>query len=217
MRGKMDKRKILKIFIIIIAMLFFIIGCFSIYKFIIIRKIFNKMEEYVALENFYMEITSANNDSITQKVYYKDGIGKLINYDGTYTWTDGKEAYLVDDENKKIQTVNWETPTLISNEYVGSMIPGYSKSFIETFILAGDLNTSVKIKDYEKIKYYVITTEEKGITKTIWFLYDTLIPSQITVKIADIAETYYYDITFENVEEKSIQKPNVNEYTLEKE
>ena len=147
----MDKDKLLKILIIIIAIIFFLLGVYSIYKFIIINKIYNKMAEYVALENFSMKVIDSENSSGRIEMYYKDVIGKMIVKENTYTWTDGEEAYLIDEENKKAQKLSFESSLLVSNEAVGSMIPGYSKNLIERFFLAGNISTSVRIKNYEGI------------------------------------------------------------------
>ena len=51
----MDRKKILKILVILILIIFFVIGCLTGYKFIIINKILNKMKEYVAIDNYYMK------------------------------------------------------------------------------------------------------------------------------------------------------------------
>ena len=67
----MDKDKLLKILIIIIAIIFFLLGVYSIYKFIIINKIYNKMAEYVALENFSMKVIDSENSSGSIEMYYK--------------------------------------------------------------------------------------------------------------------------------------------------
>ncbi len=213
----MDKDKILKILIIIIAIIFFLLGIYSIYKFIIINKIYNKMAEYVALENYSMKVIDSEDSSGNIEMYYKDGIGKMIINENTYTWTDGQEAYLIDEENKKAQKLSFESSMLVSNEAVGSMIPGYSKNLIERFFLAGNISTSVRIKNYEGIKYYVITTNEEE-TKTIWFKYDSLLPSQASIEIGDIKKTYNYNITFEKLRDEDVKKPNLEEYEiLEKE
>ena len=213
----MDKDKLLKILIIIIAIIFFLLGVYSIYKFIIINKIYNKMAEYVALENFSMKVIDSENSSGSIEMYYKDGIGKMIVKENTYTWTDGEEAYLIDEENKKAQKLSFESSLLVSNEAVGSMIPGYSKNLIERFFLAGNISTSVRIKNYEGIKYYVITTNEEE-TKTIWFKYDSLLPSQASIEIGDIKKTYNYNITFEKLRDEDVKKPSLEEYEiLEKE
>ena len=171
------------------------------------------MKEYIALENYYMEIKDTENDAIT-KVYYKDGIGKLIMPNGIYTWANGTEAYLVDDENKQIQSAEMDSSLLISNEYVGSMLPGYSKSALQKFVLAGDINTSVKLKNYDGIKYYMITANEEPKKTTIWIQKDSLLLSQLNIELGDIQISYYYDITFDKVTNEDVKKPNIEEYTL---
>lgn len=210
---KMKNKKILKILLIIIVILFFILGCYTIYKFVIIQKIFYKMNEYVSVNNYYMKIRDLEDASIQTEVYYKDGIGKMITETGIYSWTDGKEAYLINDESKEIQSIDFDSPLLISNEYVGSMIPGYSKNILQKLLLAGNMETSVKVQKSNGVKYYVISTNE-SFEKTIWFGYNTLLPSQINAKIGEFKTSYGYEITFGKVKNEDIEKPNIEEYTL---
>lgn len=211
----MNKKNIFKILIIVIGIIFFIMGCFSIYKFIIINKIFNKMEEYVAIENYYMKIINPEDSSGAMEIYYKDGIGKLVMSDGSYTWTNGTEAYLVDVENKKIQTIDINNPSslLISNEFLASIVPGYSRGLIQKFFLVGDIKTSIKTKKYDGIKYYMITTNEKE-KKSVWIHYDNLLPSQASVEIGELKKSYNYDIEFNKVKIEDVTKPNLEEYTF---
>ena len=209
----MDKEKILKILIIAILIIFFIIGCSTIYKFFIINKIFNKMQEYVAIDNYHMKIIDSDDENGTSEVYYKNGIGKYITSTGIYTWTDGKDAYLINEESKKAQKADLDSSLFISNEFVGSMVPGYSKTLVQKIFLAGALDTSVKVKDYDGIKYYIITTNENQ-KKTIWFSYNTLVPSQATIEIGDLKKTYNYEITFNKVRDVDVEKPNLEEYTF---
>ena len=108
-----------------------------------------------------MKIIDVDDENATTEAYYKSGVGKYITSSGLYTWTDGTNAYLVDEDSKKIQTAALETSLFISNEFIGSMIPGYSRSLVQKIFLAGSLNTSVKVKNYDGIKYYIITTNEK--------------------------------------------------------
>lgn len=210
----MSKNKLLKILVIIILVLFFMIGCYTLYKFIIINKIFNKMQEYVYIGNYYMKVTNSEEESGTMEIYYKDGIGKMIMSNDIYSWTDGTEAYLVDEENKKIQTLDMDSSFLISNEYVGSMVPGYSKNIWQKFLLAGKMSTSVKVQKYDTIRYYVITTNENDVKKVIWFKYTDLLPSQAKINVGEYEQTYYYDISFEKVTDEEVKKPNIQEYTF---
>ncbi len=206
----MNKDKILKIMIISILTIFFVIGIFAIYKFTIINKIFNKMQEYVNKDNYYIKVTDG--ESIVSEIYYRNGTGKMVMSNGTYTWTDGKVAYLVNEKENTIEELDFTSPLLISNEYVGSLIPGYSKSKFQKFLLAGSLETSIKTKKYKDLKYYVITTEEEY-AKTVWINQNTLLPSQISAKIGDVEKTYGYNIAFGTVTYKDIEKPETQENT----
>lgn len=210
----MDKKKIQKIILIIIVSIFFIFGCFAIYKFTIINKIFNKMKEYISKNNYRITITYSDDENNKMEIYYKDGIGKFLTSTGVYTWTDGKEAYVVDDENKEYYNESLESSILISNEAIASMIPGYSKTILQRFFLAGDFKTSVKLKNYDEIKFYVIETNEDKKEKRVWFKEDTLLPSQISVKLGNFEQTYYYNIKFNVVTSEDVKKPNLDEYKL---
>ncbi len=143
-------------------------------------------------------------------VYYKDGVGKMITSDGKSTWTDGKEAYLIDNKSNEIQNLDFNSPMLISNEYVGSFVPGYSKDLFGKILLAGNLNTFIKIEKYENIKCYVIHTYENNIEKTIFFAYNNLLPIQANIKIGNIEQKYLYNITFDETTSEDIRKPEVN-------
>lgn len=210
----MDKKKIQKIILIIIVSIFFIFGCFAIYKFTIINKIFNKMKEYISKNNYRITITYSDDENNKMEIYYKDGIGKFLTSTGVYTWTDGKEAYVVDDENKEYYNESLESSILISNEAIASMIPGYSKTILQRFFLAGDFKTSVKLKNYDEIRFYVIETNEDKKEKRVWFKEDTLLPSQISVKLGNFEQTYYYNIKFNVVTSEDVKKPNLDEYKL---
>ena len=57
-------------------------------------------------------------------VYYKDGIGKMITSDGKLTWTDGKEAYLIDNKSWtpfKKNIISEAITTIIKEVIVGVM------------------------------------------------------------------------------------------------
>ena len=204
----MDKEKVLKILLIIAVLVFIALGIFTIYKFVIINKILNKMQEYVSIDNYYMKVIDKDDESGTMEIYYKDGIGKSITTANICTWTNGTEAYMFNEVTKKIQKVNMESPLLISNEFVASVVPGYSKSFVQKLLLASNLNTSVKVKNYDGIKYYVITTKENK----VWFEYDSLLPAQANLEMSTVKKTYTYEINFDVVREDDVKKPNLAEY-----
>lgn len=211
------KDKIIKIMvplIIIILILCFVWGILAIYKMFVFNKIFKNMKEKVSLNNYYMKMTSKDDKESNMEIFYKNGVGKLITSNGTYTWTNNEESYLIDEENKTYYKLTTDDLGLISNEAVASMLPGYSKDIIGRMILAGKLTTSVKTEKIVGLKYYKIKINDGKQEKIVWVNKNTLLPSEVSVKIGEEEITYNYEIKFEGVKNEQVSKPNLEEYTL---
>lgn len=208
------KLKIVLPISIILIITFFVIGFSSLYKMIIFYNMFEKMGEKISLENYYMKMISKEDTESNIEIFYKDGIGKILTSNGSYTWTDGKEAYLVIEENKTIYKLDEEAPGLISREAVGSMLPGYSKNMFGRCLLAGKITTSIKTENVGNFSYYKIKTMEDNKEKIIWINKETMIPSEIKLKTETQDIYYQYEITFEGVKNIDVEKPNLELYTL---
>lgn len=211
------KDKLLKIFIILVIVFLifcFITGISAIYKMIVFNKIFENMENKISFNNYYMKMTSKEDKESNLEIYYKNGIGKLVTSNGFYTWTDGTEAYLINEESKEYYKMTLDDLGLISDEAVASMIPGYSETKVGRMLLAGKITTSVKTEKVNGFKYYKIKTEDENQQKVIWLNKDTLLPSEVRLKVGNEEFVYNYEIKFENIKSEEVAKPNLEEYTL---
>ena len=103
------KKKIGIIALIIILIIGLIYGIRAIKNFIIIQNIFSEVQKNVEKDNYYLRNTVTHQgESSLSKIFYKDGIGKMIAENGVYTWVDGEKAYMVDEENKTIYTLEYQ-------------------------------------------------------------------------------------------------------------
>lgn len=208
--------KILIAVLILLIILCFIWGIEAIYKITVLNKIFKNMESKIAFENYYMKMISNDDDSKTMEIFYKNGTGKLVTSDGTYTWTDGKSAYLVNEEKKFAYELSDTDLGLISNEVVASMLPGYSKSKFGKILLAGKLTTKIRSQNIDNQKYYCITTVDDKVQKNIWINKETLLPSEIITKIGENEISYNFEISFDTIKNEQVLKPNLDGYEIQK-
>ena len=58
-------------------------------------------------------------------------------------------------ETKYFEKLELDDLGLISNEAVGSMLPGYSKTIMGRVVLAGKITTSVRTRKINDMKYYL--------------------------------------------------------------
>ncbi len=213
------KLKIGLIFLLILIIIAFILGVIAIYRFTLIQSIFKKVDENIAINNYYLKttVTDGNNDSETE-AFYKDGVGKCVTSNGLYSWVDGKNAYLVDETNKKIYTldINDENSiTLVSNDMFSSVIPGYNKNIFQRFLLACDLKTKIKSVKLDGQACYMIITNENNIVKTVWI--DKENKNPIKAELGNKNESllkYNYELKFNSTNLEDIKLPNVRNYTI---
>lgn len=206
--------------LLILIIIGFALGITALYRFTIIQNIFKKINENIKINNYYFKIsvTDGNNNSETQ-AFYKDGIGKSIASNGLYSWVDGKDAYLVDEENKKIYVLdindNTNAITLVSADMFSSVIPGYNKNIFQKFLLACDLKTKIKSTKLDGKDCYIIKTSENNFVKTVWIEKESKNPvkAEIGNQNKNLLE-YNYELKFNSTNLEDIELPNIREYTI---
>lgn len=214
-----------KLTLLIIIISFFVIiglifGIMAIYRFCVIQSIFGKIEENIGIENYYLKTTFINQkgEETVTEAYYREGIGKNIASNGVYTWVDGKDAYMVDEANKKIYILDIESEnsiSLVSNSMFASLVPGYNKNTFQRFLMACNLNIKIKSEKIDNKKYYVIEDSNQEAIKTVWISKDRKNPvkSKVRFKNGKTIE-YKYELKFLVAKLKNVELPDISEYTL---
>lgn len=210
------KTMFLVIIITIIAVIGLICGIRAIKNFYVVEKIYSSIKSNVEKDNYYLRTeTIHNGETSLTKIYYKDGIGKMVAENGIYTWTDGKDAYMVDEQNKTLHTLKLESSLgLVSNEMFASFIPGYGKNVFERFFMAASLQNTVKTDKVDDKKCYMIKITEDNVIKTYWIEKNSNKPikAKIEFKNGDIYE-YNYQLQFSVTKLKDIELPDISNYT----
>lgn len=201
-------KKFLIILIIVIVIIGLIMGIRTIYGFNVLQKIFSKVEENILKDNYYLKQTCKYNDQETTiEAYYRDGIGRYVAENGMYTWTDGKEAYMVNNENMTLSSLEIENAvTLVSSDMFAYLIPGYRYNIFERIFLAGSLRNSIKSEKVGEDKCYVIKEEQEHSTKTVWINKKTMNPIKAEVEFENGAKyEYTYQLAFTATKLTSIE------------
>ncbi len=213
------KLKFLIILITIIVLIGFFGGIRAIRNVIILNKTISKLEENIEKDNYYLKTSMKIKDEISNtEIFYKDGVGKNVTSSGIYTWVDGKNAYMVDEENKKVYTMEISeenSKLLVSNEMFASLIPGYSKNIFERFVMASNLENSIKSEKINDEKCYKISVKEGETTKTVWITKSRAFPIKAEIRFSngDVFE-YEYDLKFFITKLKDVELPDLSEYTF---
>ena len=211
------KKKIGIIALIIILIIGLIYGIRAIKNFIIIQNIFSEVQKNVEKDNYYLRNTVTHQgESSLSKIFYKDGIGKMIAENGVYTWVDGEKAYMVDEENKTIYTLDLQKSLgLVSNEMFASLIPGYSKNAFERFVMAGNVQNKIKSEKVDDKKCYKIIIKEENNVKTYWIEKNSKKPIRATIQFSN-GDVYQYDyeLQFGVTKVKDIELPDITEYNV---
>lgn len=207
------------IILLILIIIAFALGIIAVYRFALIQSIFKKVDENIAINNYYLKtiFTDGNNSSETE-AFYREGIGKCITSNNLYSWVKGKNAYLVDEENKKayILDINNEKDiTLVSNDMFSSVISGYNKNIFQKFLIACNLKTSIKSVKLDGLACYMITTTENNIIKTVWI--DKENKNPVKAELGNKNEsllTYIYELKFNSTSIEDVKLPNLRDYTI---
>lgn len=212
-------KKILKCILLIILIVGFIFGVTTIVKFAKLNSIYKKLDKYTGYESFYLKtILTTNNESnnSTTEAYFRNGTSKLIASNGVYSWTDGERAYLIDEKNLVAYTLNLENNiALVSYNMFTSAIQGYNSNFINRFLLAGDINTTIKKEKIDNKDYYCIKTKENLATKSVWIEKESSKIKKATIEFSngDIFN-YEYELVFNSVNTSDVRTPDITGYKL---
>lgn len=211
------KIKFLIILISLIACIGLFCGIRAIRNFIILNGSINKLESNIEKNNYYLKTTMKIGNPISEtEIYYKDGIGKNVSSNGIYTWVDGKDAYMVDENKKEIYVIEISqenSKLLVSNEMFASLIPGFSKSFFQRFAMSGNLENSIKSEIVNNEKCYKISIKEGEVTKNVWITKSRAFPVKAEIEFSngDIFQ-YEYHLNFFITKLKDVELPDLSDY-----
>ena len=211
------KANFLIVLIIVFVIIGLVFGIATMYRFIKLQSIWSRVDENVEKDNFYMETTIVNNGvSKKTQTYYRDGIGKFVSNDGKYIWFNGTEAYSVDETNKTANQLDEnETIGIVYKESFASLYHGYTNSFFERLMIAGNLSNKIKTQYFNGEKCIVIEIKEKNYTKTFWITekIKDLVQAKMEFSNGDVYE-YKYEIKFHTTKLKDVELPDISEYTM---
>ena len=211
-------KKVLRALILVILVIGFVFGIATIVKYFKLNNIYKKIDKNTNYNSFYLKtkITDTNQEESITEAFYREGKGKLIASNGLYTWTDGEKAYLVDEENETIYTLNIEENfALVSYNMFTSPVQGYNKNIIDKLLLAGDANTTIKKEKIGNNDCYCIKTKENLAIKKVWIEKYTgkISKAEIEFSNGDIFK-YEYELNFNTLKNSNLSLPDITGYTL---
>lgn len=211
-------KKILKTLLIILIIIGFLFGITTIVKYIKLNRIYKKANELNSYNSFYLKTSFKKNDEDESiiEAFYREGKSKMLASNGIYTWTDGEKAYLIDEENSTIYTLDIEDNfALTSYNMFSSPIQGYNKNFVDRLLLAGDVSTTIKKEKIEGKNFYCIKTKENEATKKVWIEKDNSKIKKAEIEFSNGDHFYYdYELTFDSVRSSELNLPDITGYTL---
>ncbi len=213
------KLKFLIILISVIACIGLFCGIRAIRNFIILNNIISNLEANIEKNNYYLKTTMHIGDTTSEtEIYYKDKIGKNVSSNGVYTWTNGTDAYMIDESKKEIYVMDVSDEnsiTLVSNEMFVSLIPGYSKNIFERFVMIGNLESKIKSEKVNDEKCYKISVKEGKATKSIWVTKSRSFPVKAEIEFSNgEVFKYEYDLKFFITKLKDVELPDLSEYSF---
>lgn len=215
----MSKIKIILIFIVIAILIFFlVIGINSISRLRVLNMILDKANLNIDKDNYSLKTSCKIGDSVTEtNAYYRNGVGRFVASNGIYTWTDGKDAYMIDDENKIIYVLKIENSPeiLVSSDMFAYLIPGYNEGLFGKIKITGNMFNKFSTEKINDEDCYKIITNEDKFIKTTWISKKSLNPvkAKIQFQAGDPIE-YEYDLKFVATKISSITLPNLEEYKV---
>lgn len=206
---------VLSILIVIIGLTF---GISTIVKFCKVQSIISNIKEDVAKDNYYIKIkTTYNGNTSETETFYKEGIGKLVSGNGIYTWTDGEEAYLIDENQKKAQKLSVEdnSQLLVTNIKLATLYPTISKNVFQRFFLMGNMENKIKTVEKNGEKYTYIEINENNYTKSYWLEKnrDMLVKAKLELSSGEVYD-YEYEIKYHATKLKDVELPDLSTYTV---
>lgn len=204
---------ILSIFIVVIGLTF---GISTIVRFSKLQSIMSDVEKDILKENFYIKIKATYNGITTEtETFYRDGIGKLKNTEGSYTWTDGEDAYLIAEDEKNFKKLDIEKniQLLVTRARLASLYPTISNNVFERFFIMGNMTNKLKTVEEDGKEYTFIEIKNENYTKTYWIEKNTNIlkKSKLELSNGEIFE-YEYEIKFHITKLSDLELPNLDEY-----
>ena len=215
----MSKFKIfLAILALVLLIFFLIVGINTITRMHTLNKILNKAISNLDKDNYSLKTICKSDEYKSETMaYYRNGIGRLVAENGIYTWTDGKDAYMVDETNKVLYVLpmNDSPEMLVGNDMYAYLYPGYDKGFFEKLRIAGNMFNKFKTETINDEECYKIVINEEKYVKTTWISKKNLLPVKATMTFPS-GETleYTYDLRFTATKLTSIELPDLDEYKI---
>lgn len=216
----MSKKLILGIIItILIVIIGLTFGITTIVKFCKLQSIISNIKEDIDKDNYYIKIKTTYNGNTTSETetFYKEGTGKLVSETGTYTWTDGNEAYYIDENQKKAKKLSLENDIqlLVTNTKLASLYPTVSKNVFQRFVLIGKPENKIKTIEEDGNKYTYIEIKEENYTKSYWLEKnrDILVKAKLELASGEIYE-YEYEIKYHATKLRDVELPDLSTYTI---
>lgn len=215
----MNKVKKLFIIIIVIFLIFCLfLGIKAIVNYNKLRSIINKQIEYIDKDNYSLKTNIKNGEKKSETMsYYRKGIGRQVAENGIYTWTDGKDAYMIDEVNKVVYVLDIKknSEMLVSSDKFAYLIPGYNEKFFKKLKICGNLFNSIKSESIGEEECYKITVQEEKYKKVIWVSKKNYVPIKATMEFpsGELFE-YTYDLRFTSTKITSIEMPDLDDYKI---
>lgn len=216
----MSKKLVLGIIVTIVILIIGLsFGITTIVKFCKLQSIISNIKEDIAKDNYYIKIKTTYNGNTTSETetFYKEGIGKLVSETGTYTWTDGNEAYYIDENQKKARKLSLENDIqlLVTNTKLASLYPTVSKKVFQRFVLIGKPENKIRTVKEDGKKYTYIEIKEENYTKSYWLdkNRDILVKAKLELASGEIYE-YEYEIKYHATKLRDVELPDLSTYTI---
>lgn len=212
------KYKVLLVLLIIVVVFILVMGIVGGIRFYNLRKIIKANNEKAELNNYTMRTVIKSSGSASNiTVYYRDGVGKIVSTNGAYTWSNGQEAYYIDESTETAYILDVNNATnLAGYDMFMSMIPGY-KGIFSSIKVALNIKNEFKSQMIDGKEYIVITTFENEVKKTIWINDDTKTIAKAQIEFSGGTKIdYEYSLEFGKVSNINIAKPALSSYTIKK-
>ena len=208
--------KVLKIAIIVLLVIYILSVLF---KFLVLKKIYNETRMNISKENYKMTIELDNKGTVTKtQCYYMDGRSKNIASNGVYTWTNQKYRFKIDEANKIICEINTEDMadmmSVATNSTVATFIPGYFKTTGEKAKLILSPTTWIWYEKVDGTSCYKIKIKEQKSKKIFWIGKDSFTPKKAVMDIDGYSLLYKFDISFLSTTVKDTDFIDITEYTF---
>ncbi len=214
----MNKKLLIAICIaIILCAIGLVYGSITCVKFLRLNNIYKALDEHVARENYMLTTIATYKDSQTvTKMYYKNGIGKMVAANGIYTWIKDENVYVVDEEAKELNLITDDSFSgVVKKDSFALLVPGYSYNTLGRLVFAGDVNNKISTEKMGGVKYYKIESKDENATKRIWIssTMNYLVKAEIEFPNGEKIN-YDYSIKFEETLDSQLLLPDITDYTL---